>query len=141
MRFERTQNRANRSRTELSRADFPFCHNQVTNPSTRDWGTGLAGVRHAVPVPVPQQNPGPYPGGLPYPCRSLLQCIKAMIHREILFQYSPTLSELEKEMAVDVEEGQDGTAETVSQADHFSWDQLIDSDDESDLEAVDVAED
>src|SRR5271163_499455 len=71
MRFERTQNRANRSRTELSRADFPFCHNQVTNPSTRDWGTGLAGVRHAVPVPVPQQNPGPYPGGLPYPCRSL----------------------------------------------------------------------
>jgi hypothetical protein len=67
-----------------------------------------------------------------------LECLKALIHREILFRYVPTQLELEKEMAIDVEEAQDATAEAVSQADHFSWDQLLYSDDESDIELVEV---
>ena len=69
-----------------------------------------------------------------------LECLKALIHREIIFRYVSTPSELEMEMAIDVEEAQDATAEAVSQADHFSWDQLLDSDDESDIELVEVTE-
>src|SRR5271156_214992 len=67
-----------------------------------------------------------------------LESLKALTHREILFRYVPTPSELEMEMAIDVEEAQDATAEAVSQADHFSWDQLLYSDDESETELVEV---
>ena len=64
-----------------------------------------------------------------------LECIKCLLHQELLFREVPNMAEVEKELeglVIDEEIGV--AADAVSKGDEFSWDSLLVDEVDSDLE-------
>ena len=68
-----------------------------------------------------------------------LQCLKCLIHHNLLFRDVVVAGDLEKDLEGDLvidKEPSDST-ETVTEADQFSWDQILDNEDDGgDSEAI-----
>ena len=63
-----------------------------------------------------------------------LQCLKCFLHRDLLFRDVATANELERDLdSEDIIDGELGNSTaTVSEADNFSWDQiLVDNEDDN----------
>jgi len=60
-----------------------------------------------------------------------LQCLKCLFHRNLLFRDAPVASDLEEDLETDiVDRDPSDSAEIVTKADEFSWDQILVDDDE-----------
>ena len=59
-----------------------------------------------------------------------LECIKCLLHRDLIFRPTVTLDQVEKELEdVEVEELA-GFKEIVAEGDEFTWDTLVDNEEE-----------
>jgi hypothetical protein len=63
-----------------------------------------------------------------------LQCLKCLIHRNLLFRDVVVAGDLEEELESEdiIDREPSDSVETVTEADKFSWDQILDEDDEDD---------
>ena len=60
-----------------------------------------------------------------------IKCIKCLLHRNLIFRRTITLDEIEKELEdVEVEEELAGSREIVAESEGFTWDALIDDEEE-----------
>jgi hypothetical protein len=66
-----------------------------------------------------------------------LECLKCLLHRDLIFREVVTAADLEKELeSVDTDDGETASpAEIVAETNEFSWDQVLDDvEDEGDDE-------
>jgi hypothetical protein len=66
-----------------------------------------------------------------------LECLKCLLHRDLIFREVVTAADLEKELeSVDDDDGETGSsAEIIAETNEFSWDQVLDDvEDEGDDE-------
>ena len=63
-----------------------------------------------------------------------LQCLKCLIHRKLLFRDVVVASDLEGDLETEdiIDTEPSDPTETVTEADQFSWDQILEDDDEDD---------
>jgi hypothetical protein len=55
-----------------------------------------------------------------------LQCLKCLIHRNLLFRDVPIANDLEADLETDIIDiDPSESAETVAEAENFSWDQIL----------------
>jgi hypothetical protein len=61
-------------------------------PSTPTKGKGMLGVTISVPLPLPLHTPHLYPGGIAYPCHSLIELLTTQfkIHMTANFPHYTT---------------------------------------------------
>jgi len=60
-----------------------------------------------------------------------LQCLKCLFHRNLLFRDAPVASDLEEDLETDIVDRDPlDSAEIVTKADEFSWNQILIDDDE-----------
>jgi|SRR5258705_9049580 hypothetical protein len=71
-----------------------------------------------------------------------LQCLKCLIHRDLIFRDVPIASDLEADLDTDVIDiDPSDSAEIVAEADNFSWDQILDDEEEDEGgESVEILE-
>lgn len=60
-----------------------------------------------------------------------LQCLKCLIHRNLVFHDVPIASDLEADLDTDIIDiDPSDSADTVAEADKFSWDQILNDEEE-----------
>lgn len=61
-----------------------------------------------------------------------LQCLKCLIHHDLLFREVDSTTEIEKELddLGNPPDGKKNSVDTVNEAETFSWDQLVEDNDE-----------
>ena len=60
-----------------------------------------------------------------------LECIKCLLHRDLIFRPTITLDQVEKDLEdVEVDEELVGSREIVNEGEEFTWDTLVDDDKE-----------
>jgi hypothetical protein len=60
-----------------------------------------------------------------------LECIKCLLHRDLIFRPTTTLDQVEKELEdEEMDEELAGFREIVNEGDEFTWDSLVDDEEE-----------
>jgi hypothetical protein len=68
-----------------------------------------------------------------------LQCLKCLIHHNLLFRDVVVANDLEGELEAEhiIDTDPSDSTETVTEAEQFSWDQILDVDEDEDGETLD----
>ena len=66
-----------------------------------------------------------------------LECIKCLLHHDLIFRSTITLDQVEKELEdVEVDEELAGSKEIVDEGEEFTWDSLVDDEEEDVVRGV-----
>ena len=64
-------------------------------------------------------------------CDEAIECIKCLLHHDLIFRPTVTLDQIEKELeVVEVDKELRGFREIVAESEGFTWDALVDDEEE-----------